>query len=48
LEWKEKFDKELEEKEKATKSLAAIKKEEAKKLKLTGKFDYLAKKYIYI
>ncbi|PKY40893.1 RWD-domain-containing protein, partial [Rhizophagus irregularis] len=37
LEWKENFDKELEEKEKATKSLAAIKKEEAKKLKLTGR-----------
>ncbi len=33
----EKFDKELEEKERATKNLTAIKKEEAKKLKSTGK-----------
>ncbi|GES73061.1 RWD-domain-containing protein [Rhizophagus clarus] len=37
LEWKENFEKELEEKEKATKSLAIIKKEEAKKSKPTGR-----------
>ncbi|RIA91060.1 RWD domain-containing protein [Glomus cerebriforme] len=37
LEWKENYDKELEEKEKSTKSLATIKKDEAKKLKLTGR-----------
>ncbi|CAG8524453.1 11542_t:CDS:2 [Funneliformis caledonium] len=35
LEWKEMFDKKLAEKEKASKNLLAIKKEEAKKLKLT-------------
>jgi len=37
LEWKKNFNKELEEKERATKNLTAIKKEEAKKLKPTGK-----------
>ncbi|CAI2187905.1 6305_t:CDS:2, partial [Funneliformis geosporum] len=37
LEWKEMFDKKIEEKEKASKNLIAIKKEEAKKLKLTGR-----------
>lgn len=37
LEWKENFEREISEKEKATKSLAVLKKEEMKKHKLTGR-----------
>ncbi|CAG8589326.1 15563_t:CDS:2, partial [Acaulospora morrowiae] len=37
LEWKEQFDKEIEEKERLAKSIASLKKEEAKKNKLTGR-----------
>ncbi|RIB03788.1 hypothetical protein C2G38_1989349, partial [Gigaspora rosea] len=37
LEWKENFEREIAEKEKATKSLAVLKKEEMKKHKLTGR-----------